>query len=52
MGAMSDMMTQRFGAEALRYAAVSCLAFYLLAALLMLLAASRLNRDWVEDEPA
>jgi MFS family permease len=52
MGTLSDAMKQRYGSEALRYAAVSCLGFYLLAALLMLLAATRLRRDWVADDHA
>jgi len=49
MGALSDVFKERFGADALRYAAVSCLGFYLLAAFLMLLAARRLRQDWVEE---
>ena len=35
--------------EALRYAAVSVLGFYLLAALLMFFAVRRLRTDWVDD---
>ena len=39
MGAAADLMTHRFGAsEALRYATLGALGFYLVAALLMLLA--------------
>jgi predicted MFS family arabinose efflux permease len=49
MGALSDAFKERFGDDALRYAAVSCLGFYLLAALLMLLASRRLRQDWVEE---
>lgn len=49
MGAISDRLTASQGADALRYAAISCLGFYLLAALLMMLAAKRLRADWVED---
>jgi len=49
MGALSDAMKQSYGTEALRYAAVFCLSFYLLAALLMMLAARRIRDDWVED---
>ena len=50
MGALSDAMTVRFGADALRYAAVGTLGFYLVAALLGLLAVRPLRRDWwVED---
>jgi MFS family permease len=49
MGAISDSLTERYGSESLRYAAVSVLAFYLLAAFLMMLAIKRLRNDWVED---
>lgn len=49
MGAISDSLTARYGTEALRYAAVSCLSFYLLAALLMMFAVKRLRVDWVDD---
>jgi predicted MFS family arabinose efflux permease len=52
MGALSDTFKERFGDDALRYAAVSCLGFYLLAAFLMLLASRRLRQDWVEEIPA
>ncbi|ODP39069.1 spinster family MFS transporter [Sphingomonas turrisvirgatae] len=47
MGAMSDAMTASYGNEALRYAAVAALSFYLVAAVLMLLAVKPLRRDWV-----
>ncbi|GAA0739171.1 spinster family MFS transporter [Sphingomonas japonica] len=47
MGAMSDAMTARFGEEALRYATVAALGFYVVAAVLMLLAVKPLRRDWV-----
>jgi len=36
--------------ESLRYAAVGVTIFYLLAALLMLLAVRRLRADWVDDQ--
>lgn len=49
IGAISDSLKRSYGAEALRYAAVSCTAFYLVAALLMILCASRLRTAWVED---
>ncbi len=49
IGALSVLFKERFGIEALRYAAVSVVGFYLLAALLMTLAARRLREDWVED---
>ena len=49
IGALSDLFKARFGSEALRYAAVSVVGFYILAALLMTLAARNLRADWVED---
>ena len=50
IGKISEMLKGSYGVESLRYAAVSVLGFYLLAALLMLLAVPRLTREWVEDE--
>ena len=52
IGALSELFKARFGIEALRYAAVSVVGFYIVAALLMLLAARRLRADWVEEQPA
>lgn len=49
IGALSELFKDRFGIEALRYAAVSVVGFYLLAALLMMLAVRRLRADWVDD---
>jgi predicted MFS family arabinose efflux permease len=49
MGTISDSLKATYGADALRYAAISCLSFYLLAALLMGLAVKRLRNDWVEE---
>src|SRR3954447_8787028 len=49
IGAISEALKKSYGAEALRYAAVACTSFYLLAALLMLLCASRLRSAWVDD---
>jgi predicted MFS family arabinose efflux permease len=51
IGALSVLFTERLGSEALRYAAVSVVGFYLIAALLMLLAVKRLRTDWVDDDP-
>ena len=48
MGWLSDALTGTYGTDALRYAAVGCLGFYLLAAALMLLAVRPLRRGWVE----
>jgi hypothetical protein len=49
IGAMSEIYKARFGSEALRYAAVSVVGFYIVAALIMLLAVRRLRTDWIED---
>ncbi len=51
IGALSDLFKGRFGTEALRYAAVSVVGFYLVAAFLMFFAIRRLRADWVEDSP-
>ena len=48
LGALSDGLTARYGSAALSYAMLAGLVFYLLAALLMALAASPLRADWVE----
>jgi predicted MFS family arabinose efflux permease len=50
IGALSVMFKARFGVEALRYASVSVVAFYLVAAALMFLAVRRLAADWVEEQ--
>ena len=47
VGALSDALTPAYGAEALRYAIVAALGFYLLAGLFMALAGKALRRDWV-----
>ncbi|NEX91762.1 MFS transporter [Caulobacter sp. 17J65-9] len=52
LGALSDVMTPQFGEQALRYSAVALAGFYLLAALLALLAVRPLRRDWVDDPAA
>lgn len=46
-GAVSDLLSTRFGAESLRYAIYSGGVFYLVGAGLFLLASRRLTRDWV-----
>jgi MFS family permease len=50
IGRLSDLFKHSYGVDALRNAAVACLAFYLLAGVLALLAAPRLRTDWVTDE--
>lgn len=46
MGRLSDAMTATYAADALRNAAVLCLGFYVIAAVLMLLAVKPLRRGW------
>lgn len=48
IGALSDALTARFGDEALRWSVLAGTGFYVLAALLMALAARSLTRDWVD----
>jgi MFS family permease len=52
IGAISEMFKSRYGGEALRYATVSVLGFYLLAAILMLIAARKIREGWVEEAAA
>jgi len=47
LGALSDALTLRLGDEALRYSMLCGLVLYLVAALLMWLAAKPLRKDWV-----
>lgn len=49
IGRLSDALRHSYGAEALRYAAVGCTSFYLIAALLMLMCVPRLRTSWVSD---
>jgi MFS family permease len=51
IGSVSESLKQSYGAEALRYAAVGCTIFYVVAGLLMLLCVARLRTAWVEDSP-
>lgn len=50
MGRLSDALKATYGADALRDAAVFCLAFYLLAAVLMFLSLRSLKASWLTDE--
>jgi predicted MFS family arabinose efflux permease len=50
MGRISDALKGTYGADALRDAAAGCLAFYLLAALLMFGATRSLKTSWVADQ--
>ena len=49
IGRLSDALKHSYGTEALRYAAVACTSFYVLAALLMLLCVSKLRINWLDD---
>ena len=49
IGAISTALKHSYGAESLRYAAVACTGFYLLAALLMAFCVAKLRSNWVED---
>ena len=49
IGAISEALKHSYGAESLRYAAVACTLFYLLAAALMLMCVSRLRSTWIDD---
>jgi predicted MFS family arabinose efflux permease len=46
IGALSDALAVRFGAESLRYAILSGTSFYVLAAALFFWSSRRLERDW------
>jgi len=50
IGGLSDMLKKTYGVEALRYAAVACTSFYVVAGLLMLLCVSRIRKSWVDDD--
>jgi len=49
MGRLSDALKASYGIDSLRNAAVACTAFYLLAAVLMLLGVKHLRVAWVDD---
>jgi MFS family permease len=49
IGSVSESLKHSYGAEALRYAAVGCTIFYVVAGLLMLLCVPRLRTAWVDD---
>ena len=50
MGRLSDALKTAYGANALRDAAVVCLSFYALAALLMIFSIRSLKASWVGDQ--
>ena len=46
LGEMSDRIAVTYGTDSLRWSLLYGLGFYLLSALIYLVAATRLNRDW------
>lgn len=48
LGLLSDLLSAQFGEESLRYSILAGSGFYLIAALLYLIASRSLSRDWVD----
>jgi hypothetical protein len=48
LGLISDNLEARFGDDSLRYAILTGTSFYLIAAILFLVASKRLANDWEE----
>jgi len=48
MGFLSEELKSSYGADALRYGAVFCLGFYVLAGVLALFAAKHVRKGWVD----
>lgn len=48
MGFLSEELKSSYGAEALRYGAVFCLGFYVLAGILALFAARHVRKGWID----
>ena len=48
-GKLSEILKPHYGTESIRYAFLYALSFYVLAAVLLILAARQLKRDWVEE---
>lgn len=49
MGGLSDQLKGAWGIDSLRYAAVGCLSFYLIAAIIVLQSVGSLRNEWVEE---
>ena len=49
MGRLSDVFKSTYGVDSLRYAAIACLGFYIIAAILALLSVKSLRQSWVDD---
>ena len=49
MGRLSDVFKSTYGVDSLRYAAIACLGFYVIAAILALLSVKSLRQSWVDD---
>ena len=50
IGRLSEALKATYGVDALRNAAVGCCAFYLVAAVLMLMAVRPLRASWVDEK--
>ncbi len=48
-GKVSDLLKPHYGLESIKYSFICGLGFYLMAALLLLIASFRIKKDWVED---
>jgi len=48
LGRMSDLLSAQYGEESLRYSILAGTGFYVLAALLYVVASRTLKRDWVD----
>ncbi len=47
-GYLSDLLAPQYGAESMRYAIYYGMGFYVLSAVLLIVASTRLTRDWVD----
>ena len=47
-GYLSDVLAPQYGAESMRYAIYYGMGFYVLSAVLLIVASTRLTRDWVD----
>lgn len=50
IGRASDALKHSYGADALRYAAVGCTAFYIVAGVIILFCVPLLRTSWVDDD--
>ena len=50
LGALSDSLTPIYGEDGLRYSMLYSLSFYVIAAVLMALAAKPLKKEWIAED--